>query len=122
MEASKKIIGKRIRYYRMKKGMTLEELARAVGYTSPTSKSTISKIESGHSDIPQRKIPLYAEALGVSVIDLLALDDEPEEPVAQTPDELLAFALYGDTSAVTAEDLEDIRKFAEYVKMRRSQK
>lgn len=114
MENSKAIIGKRIRDLRIKRGMTQEELARAVGYTSPTSKSTINKIENGHSDIPQRKIPVYANALGVSVVELLALDDPP----AQSPDDILAFALFGDASAVTAEDLDDIRKFAEYVKAR----
>jgi transcriptional regulator with XRE-family HTH domain len=114
-------IGKRIRELRIKRGMTQEELARAVGYNSPTSKSTINKIESGHSDIAQSKIRLYADALGVSVSDLLDLDDD-EALNAQSPDDILAFALFGDSSVVTPEDLEDIRKFADYIKQRRDSK
>lgn len=113
-------IGRRIRELRIKRGMTQEELARAVGYNSPTSKSTINKIESGHSDIAQSKIRLYADALGVSVSDLLDLDDDQAEE--QSPDEILAFALFGDSSVVTSEDLDDIRKFADYIKQKRGRK
>lgn len=117
MIASNNTIGKRIRDLRNKKGMTQEELARAVGYNSPGSKSTISRIESGRSDISQSQVRLFADALDVSVTELLNLDEA--EPVARTPDEILSFALFGDSSVVTPEDLSDIRKFAEYIRQKR---
>ena len=37
-----KELGKRVRYYRLKNGWTLEELATRAGYTSETRKTTIS--------------------------------------------------------------------------------
>lgn len=122
METNKSTIGSRIRDLRIRKGMTQEDLARAVGYTSRSSKSTINKIETGHTDVVQSKLPLYAKALGVSVVDLLGITDESENGVShnQSPDEILAFALFGDSSVVTAEDLADIRKFADYIKARRN--
>lgn len=115
MNDQKYPIGSRIRHYRVLRGMTQKELAAAVGYTADSSKSTINKIEAGLRDVSQSRLPLFAEALGVSVLDLLGIDGEP---VPQSPDDILAFALFGDASAVTAEDLDDIRKFAEYVKSR----
>ena len=114
-------IGNRIRHYRILRGMTQKELATAVGYVSETSKTTINKIEAGQRDVSQSKLPLFAEALGVSVLDLLGIEHEEVKPT-QSPDDILAFALYGDTSAVTAEDLDDIRKFAEYIKEKRQKK
>ena len=53
-------IGKRIRTLREKYGMTQEELAHRVGYTS---KTTINKIEMGVNDIQQNKIVRFAQAL-----------------------------------------------------------
>lgn len=44
-------------------GMTQEELAARVGYKT---KSAINKIELGVRDLPQKKIAVFAEALGVS--------------------------------------------------------
>ena len=119
MNASKYPIGSRIRHYRLLRGMTQKELANAVGYNAETSKSTINKIEAGQRDVSQSRLPLFAEALGVSVLDLLGIEEESAQPVEQTPDELLSFALFGDSSVVTAEDLADIRKFAEFIKDRR---
>ena len=109
----------RLTELRKSKGLSQEELAAAVGYRSANSRSTINKVETGKNDVLQTKLPLYAEALGVSVVELLALDEPEQSPTPQTPDDLLAFALFGDSSVVTAEDLEDIRKFAAFIKDRR---
>lgn len=120
MNAQKYPIGNRIRHYRILRGMTQGELAQAVGYNADSSKSTINKIESGQRDVSQSKLPLFASALGVSVLDLLGIDEDNTPVPEQSPDEILAFALFGDSSVVTAEDLADIRKFAEYIKARRN--
>lgn len=120
MSDQKYTIGSRIRHYRVLRGMTQKELASAVGYTSDSSKTTINKIEAGQRDVSQSRLPRFAEALGVSVLDLLGIEESAETSATpQTPDDLLAFALFGDSSVVTAEDLEDIRKFAAFIKDRR---
>ena len=49
-----------IKNRRIELGMSQEELAEKMGYTS---RSTIAKIESGKNDIPQSKIQAFAKAL-----------------------------------------------------------
>ena len=66
-------IGNRIRNLREKNGLSQEELALRVGYTS---KSTIAKIETGVNDIPQNKIVLFAESLNTSPAALMGWVDE----------------------------------------------
>ena len=61
-------IGNRIRNLREKNGLSQEELALRVGYTS---KSTIAKIETGVNDIPQNKIVRFAECLNTSPAALM---------------------------------------------------
>lgn len=61
-------LGKRIKDKRIELNMTQEELAKKSGYTS---RSSINKIELGLVDLPQSKIILIAQALGVSVSYLL---------------------------------------------------
>ena len=53
-------IGENVRRLRIARGLTQEELAKRVGYTS---KSTINKIEQCVNDIPQSKIIKFADAL-----------------------------------------------------------
>lgn len=62
------MLGDKIRKYRKSIGMTQSELAEKVGYTN---RSTLTHIEKGLIDIPTEKLHLIAQALGVSVSDLL---------------------------------------------------
>ena len=57
-------IGKRIKYFREKKGLTQQELADKMGYKS---KSTIGKIETGVNDINQSTVVKFADVLDVTV-------------------------------------------------------
>ena len=66
-------IGKNIRYWREKNGLTQEELARRMGYAS---KTTINKIEMGVNDIPQNKIVRFAECLNTTPAVLMGWVDE----------------------------------------------
>lgn len=66
-------IGKNILSLRKEMGMTQEELAKRMGYTS---KSSINKIEMGKSDIPQSKIAKFAEVLGTTPAHLMGWEDE----------------------------------------------
>lgn len=69
--------GGKIKMYREGLGMTQDELADLVGYKT---RSSIAKIESGHSDVSRNKIVEIAKALRVSPADLMGWGDEPEGP------------------------------------------
>lgn len=56
-------------------GMSQEELAHKLGYTS---RSTIAKIESGTNDIPKSRIVAFANALNISLVELLGWTKEAE--------------------------------------------
>ncbi len=72
-------VGTNIRLRRMELGMTQQELASALGYTS---RSTIAKIESGENDISYAKLKKVAEVLYTDVNRLTgenaASFEEPE--------------------------------------------
>lgn len=87
-QQSKEEIGRRIRELRIKKGMSQEELAKAVGYTSNNSRSTINKVEQGQNDIVQSKLKAYAKALDVTVGYLLGIEDIDGFDVAYNPVEV----------------------------------
>jgi len=66
-----KLIGERIRKYRIMRDLTQAELAEKAGFTSRTS---INKIEAGLTDIATDKLKLIADALNVTPGDLLNND------------------------------------------------
>lgn len=70
-------VGKNIADARKALGMTQEELASRVGYKT---KSAINKIELGIRDLPQKKISVFAEALGVTPGYLMGWEEEKEKP------------------------------------------
>lgn len=71
-------IGKNIADARKRVGITQEELAARVGYKT---KSAINKIELGIRDLPQKKIAVFASALGVTPGYLMGWDEaEKEKP------------------------------------------
>lgn len=65
------MIGKRIKYYRLKKGLTCEELANKIGIT----KTLISLYENGERDPNSESCQKIADALGISWIKLMSRDD-----------------------------------------------
>ena len=66
-------IGIKIKKRRLELGISQEDLAKRVGYTS---RSTINKIENGINDITQSKIIKFAEALHTTPTDLMDWDNE----------------------------------------------
>lgn len=58
----------RIRQLRIANGLTLEELARAVGYTG---RSMMSRIELGKVDLPLSRVAAIAQALHTTPKELL---------------------------------------------------
>lgn len=61
-------LGNRIKNRREELGLTQDELARLVGYKG---RSSVQKIEGGFSDVPRKKVPLFAKALGMTEDELL---------------------------------------------------
>jgi repressor LexA len=68
-------IYERIRARRIELGLTVEELAKKMGYKD---KSSISKIENGKADIPQSKVIAFARALNTTTAYLMGIDTAKE--------------------------------------------
>lgn len=66
-------LGDLIKRKREELGLSQEELARILGYKH---KSSINKIELGLADVPRTKVPAFAKALGMNVIDFSGWSDE----------------------------------------------
>jgi transcriptional regulator with XRE-family HTH domain len=64
---ARKILGKKLRAYRERAGLTLDEVAERVG----KSKATLSKIENGTVGIDVTELPALVRALGGSPATLL---------------------------------------------------
>lgn len=76
-------IYERIKFLRISKGMSQQELALKVGYEG---RSAISKVENGERDISQSMIIKYADALGVTPTYLLYGDEAQEKLSTQLDD------------------------------------
>ena len=77
-------VGQNILRMRKEMGMTQEELAKRMGYTS---KSSINKIEMGINDIPQSKIVKFAEVLCTTPAHIMGWTEKADEP-KNSPDQL----------------------------------
>ena len=87
------VLGATIRRLREEQGLSLDELARKCGYTAANSRSTIQKIEAGKRDVPDSKLKLIAEALGV------------------TPGQLIGMSVLSDVSLLNPEERNIIEMF-----------
>lgn len=75
------MIGKKLKERRLELGLTQEELAHKVGYTS---KSTINKIEKDYHDVNQTTLLKLAKALDVSpsfFIENIPISQQPSPSV-----------------------------------------
>lgn len=97
-----------IKKLREAKGMSQDELAELTGYSD---RSSIAKIEKGLVDLPQTKILSFAKALGVSPSQLMGWSETENKP--QT------LAAHFEGEDFTEEEIEEIMKFAEFVKNKR---
>ena len=89
---------------REKKNMTQKEVADGIG----VAKSTYSLYESGNREPNVQTIKKISDVLNVSADELLGLNSENT-----------TIAAHFDVNEYTAEELEDIRAYAEFVKNRR---
>ena len=101
-EDAKRKYGENLRKIRISKGMSQEELAKALGYTN---RSSINKIEIGRSNIPTDKIARTAEVLGVSPLELFNIDDDVKQEIedvasdagSNKPEDILSKGSYHDS-------------------------
>lgn len=98
---------KNIKKKRLELGMSQEELAKMVGYSS---RSMIAKIEAGNIDIYQSKIEEIAKALDTTSADLMGWDD------AEVP---TTIAAHLKTEDLTQDELDDVADYIEYIKNKR---
>ena len=68
-------IGDRIAARRKELGMTQLQLAKKLGYTS---KTTISRIETGSNKLKLSKVKAIADALEISPTELIGIEKKPE--------------------------------------------
>lgn len=66
---AKRVFGENLKRLRIARGISQDELAKALGYTN---RSSINKIELGKNDMPRNKIIRAASVLGVSPLELFA--------------------------------------------------
>lgn len=93
-----------LKFAREKKNMTQKEVADGIG----VAKSTYSLYESGNREPNVQTIKKISDILNVSADELLGLNSENT-----------TIAAHFDGNEYTAEELEDIRAYAEFVKNRR---
>lgn len=98
---------KNIKLRRTELKMSQDTLAELTGYKD---RSSIAKIEKGEVDLAESKIREFAKALKVSPQELMGWD-ESDEPVT--------IAAHFDGDEYTEDELDEIMKFAEFVKAKR---
>lgn len=104
------MFAERLRNARIEKGCTQEEIANYLGFTRPT----YTAYESGRRKPDNDTLVKIARFLNVSTDYLLGLSD--------IKDPIETIAAHHDGEEWTEEELEDIEKFKEFVRMRRKQK
>lgn len=75
-----KELGARVKFLRVRKGWTQDQLAEKLGYTS---RAMVSKIEKGEREIKASMVPLIADVFDVSVPYLLYGQIDKEEITQQ---------------------------------------
>lgn len=71
-------VGERIREKRIELGLTQEELAKKLGYTSRTA---ISNVEKNKEDLTTARVRKFADALGVEPAYLMGWTEETQKTV-----------------------------------------
>lgn len=114
-DESKKIYGRNLKRLRQERGMSQEELAKALGFKN---RSSINKIEIGRSNIPTDLITRTAEILGVSPLELFQEEPEVQEtmPIGlfrggeQKPD------IWIEYESLSDKDKEQVKSYIRFLK------
>ena len=76
-------IGDRIRKLRLENSLTMDDLAKRVGYSS---RASISRVEHGETDLPLSKVDEFAEALNSTPAYLMGWSDDPYDKATTAED------------------------------------
>ena len=117
-------LAQNIRYLRKKQGWGQDVLAEKLGYKSYT---TIQKWESGVSEPPLKVVHELATVFCVDINDLTNGDLENQKAPTgigerSVSDDELMFALWGNCEDIDEDDLEDVRRYAAFVRERKKGK
>lgn len=108
-------MGLKIKSLREQKKMSQTELAKMVGYKDKTA---IAKVEAGKVDLPQSKVVAFSKALDTT-ISFFFDDSESIQPIATEQLHVNTIAAHFEGDDYTEIELDEIKKFAEFVKSRR---
>lgn len=105
-------VGERIRELRIKKKLSLQQMADLIGYSH---KSSINRIEQGRVGIPIKKVPAFAKALDTTEAYLLGAIDDPS-PTARNQQYIVSNTFDEYLSEASANGYSELfRIFAEMV-------
>ena len=99
-------IGRQVRFYRKRMGMSVEVLADRVGVAS----TQIVRLELGQTGTSLSRLKRIADVLGVHMRDLMPPDDKPSE-------DFLELAFRG--SGLTVEETQKVLEYARMLRMSR---
>ena len=114
-------LGKRLKSILEEKGITILELSQITGI----SKNTLYAITKRDNDtMKYENLKKIADALNMTPDEIVDYDVSKEGSVSPMPTEighsnLQTFAAHFDGDEYTDEELEEIKRFAEYIKSRR---
>ena len=111
-------MGNRIRELRKSRNMTMKQLGEVLG----VAESTISQYETGKRQADNETLLRLGEFFDVTVGYLLGAETEKAltlEGERGISDKNLMFALWGDTDEMTQDDLEDVKRYAAFVRERK---
>ena len=84
------------------------------------SRSLSAKWKATKTEKPSTEVlEKMSEYFGMSINEILGGEKAPAQEGRRLTDHDLMTALFGDAEEVTAEDLEDVRRYADYIKSRR---
>lgn len=102
-------------------GLTLRDIEKLSGVPH----SAIQRYASGATDkIPIGRIECIAKALGIPTERILGWDtpSHPADSRFSKEDSDLAFALWGDSENIDEKDIEDVKRFAAFIKEKKQDK
>lgn len=108
--------GEKIKQLRKNKNLSIGELVAELNkyYNTNISKSMISRYENGTADPKMENIRILADYFDISADYLIGIKDENNN--------IETIAAHHDGEDWTEEELEEIEKFKEFIRMRRKMK
>ena len=116
-EEARKILANNLQYYLDKKGIDRNELCKALNLKY----STVSEWFQGNKYPRIDKIEMLAKFFGIKKSDLIEKRSESDDNIEQNnnvSDDDIMFALFNGSEGITDEMFDEVKQFAEMVKMR----